>query len=107
MNNLEYLDRRMKRETKNTKQKGDIFELICINILLTLGFFKDVWLRSKVPQNIRRELGMSSLDFGDDIICTDHDGAIYICQAKYRSSKNIPIHKADVDPMLERMALMC
>lgn len=71
------------KDKRNTKIKGDIFEIFCKKYLLNKMKFERVWLLNEIPVHVLNQLGMIGSDFGIDILV--FDGAQYSAvQCKYR-----------------------
>lgn len=79
--------------TKNTRQKGLVFEVFCKMYLLARGY-DNVWMLSELPSELRTYLSVGTFDIGIDLIArikipnttsTNLDDYFYIAvQAKYR-----------------------
>lgn len=79
--------------TKNTRQKGLVFEVFCKMYLLARGY-DNVWMLSELPSELRTYLSLGTFDIGIDLIArikipnspgTNLDDYFYIAvQAKYR-----------------------
>ena len=73
---------------KNTKLKGDIFELFVQKYLIHCykggDFFRGVWLLRDVPDDVLSKLSLKRHDVGIDIIAVDNNNKFYAVQVKYR-----------------------
>ena len=77
-------------KTNKNKVKGDIFEIICVNMIRNNSFkdikCKNVWLFKELPDKIADFLGFKhKMDKGIDIIVETVDGFWLAVQCKYRS----------------------
>lgn len=84
-NPFEYILNKL-NEIDNTKDKGDLFELLCKKILINNNDkykFTNVWLLNEIPDEIRKKLNLSTKDYGIDIIC-ENNNLYYAIQCKYR-----------------------
>ena len=72
------------KSRENKKLRGDLFEEFCCKYLVTCYGLRQAWLLSALPGDIRTKLGLSTRDFGIDIIGVDNEGRYYAVQAKYR-----------------------
>jgi len=68
---------------KNTKSKGNTFEVFCKLYLIALGF-KEVYLLNEVPEELLKILGLTRRDVGIDLICINIDNEYCAVQCKYR-----------------------
>ncbi len=82
-------------ETRTTKQKGDLFEILCKKYLLHYRpvTFKKVWLLGELPIEIRNELNLRKQDLGIDLIGLDSGGHYHAVQAKFRGRRNVGYSK--------------
>ena len=75
-------------KNRNLKSKGDIFEYFCQLYMQKCYKLKDVWLLKELPEYIRKELNLSTQDFGIDLIGVDYNDRYYAIQAKYRKNNS-------------------
>ena len=75
-------------KNRNLKSKGDIFEYFCQLYMQKCYKLKDIWLLKEIPDDIKKELNITSQDFGIDLIGVDYNGRYYAIQAKYRKRKS-------------------
>jgi len=83
------------RMKKNTKLKGDIFELFAQKYLKHCFHkpdFVEVWLLKEVPDVVLVSLGLKRNDLGIDLIAVDAKGKYYAIQAKYRKKGYKAVH---------------
>jgi len=79
-----------------TKQKGDFFELLTMQVFQLHPRFaqttEEIWLYSDITPSIKQKLNMPDKDMGIDILLKNTDGKYYGVQAKFRMNKfsNIP-----------------
>lgn len=73
------------------KQKGSLFELLCIKLLLlkpfiqkSLSLVEEAWLFKDIPSDIRTSLSLTKKDMGIDIVAKTVDGNWIAVQCKYR-----------------------
>jgi predicted helicase len=74
-------------ETRTTKQKGDLFEVLCKHYLVYKKF-KQVWVLNELPDDIRQKLKLRKQDLGIDLIALDKNGSYHAIQAKFRGRCN-------------------
>ena len=70
---------------RTTKQKGDVFERLCVAYMREVAHMHECWLLEEVPQEVREALALRKNDFGIDIVCRDAQGNYHAVQAKFRS----------------------
>jgi len=85
--------------SRNSKDKGDLFEELCRRILLSghlsgpYGCIDDAWLLQDVPQTVCEHLNLRRKDYGIDIIACSGDSTrpesakFYAIQAKFRTRR--------------------
>jgi superfamily II DNA or RNA helicase len=76
----------------NTKEKGDIFELLT-KLYLQINhkysqLFDNVWLYNEVPTNILKKLNLPTKDMGIDILAETKNGDYWAIQCKYKSDES-------------------
>jgi hypothetical protein len=74
------------RARRNSKVKGDLFEVFCKWYLLKVKNYDDVWRLGEAPEDLLRELGMGRRDVGIDLI-TRKDGVYGAVQCKFKSPR--------------------
>ena len=72
---------------RNTKVKGDKFELFCCRYMKYCYSvkMKHVWLLSQIPEPVLVNIGLKRYDLGIDVVCQDEHGSFYAIQVKYRN----------------------
>jgi len=77
------------RSNRNTKVKGDIFELFCKAYLYRTGKYDKVWLLKEIPDEVAKKLNLNtSRDFGIDIVCRSASKDLYSAvQCKFKKPK--------------------
>ena len=95
----------------NTKQKGDIFELITKYYLLIDPIYKtklkEVWLLNEVPTKIQEYLNLPNNDEGIDLIAQTKDDEYWAIQCKYRTDENSSITREDIATFLDISNNIC
>jgi superfamily II DNA or RNA helicase len=76
----------------NTKEKGDIFELLTklylqIEPRYTTNL-KTVWLYNEIPTNTLKKLNLPTNDMGIDLIAETHLGEYWAIQCKYKADES-------------------
>jgi len=71
------------RDRENKKLRGDIFESFCVLYLKHVKNYQNVYLLKDVPNELLTKLGLTSRDFGIDII-VENGNEYYAVQCKYR-----------------------
>jgi len=75
----------------NTKEKGDIFELLTKLYLQIEPRFvtkiETVWLYSEVPTNLLKKLNLPSRDMGIDLLAETHLREYWAIQCKYKADE--------------------
>ena len=74
------------KEHRNTKIKGDLFEMFCKKYLEK--HYKSVWLLKEIPVHVLNQVGMIGSDFGIDILVQDIDGYFSAVQCKFKGRNN-------------------
>jgi hypothetical protein len=90
-NPLNLFIRLIEDETKNSKEKGDLFELFSICYLINFMpsyQLKQLYLLSDLPEQMRIDLGLRTADRGIDIIGVDQQNRYWAIQAKFRGYRN-------------------
>jgi predicted helicase len=73
------------REKRSTKQKGDIFESVCVLYLRMLGY--KAWVLKEVNEEILEDCGLGRFDVGIDIIDFKYD-LYYAVQCKFKKPRS-------------------
>ncbi len=75
----------------NTKDKGDIFELLTKLYLKIdpryVSKLKTVWLYNEIPTNTLEKLNLPTKDMGIDLIAETHEGEYWAIQCKYKADE--------------------
>ena len=76
----------------NTKNKGDIFELLTKLYLQIdpryVSKLKTVWLFNEVPTNTLKNLNLPTKDMGIDLIAETNEGEYWAIQCKYKADES-------------------
>jgi superfamily II DNA or RNA helicase len=76
----------------NTKEKGDIFELLTKLYLQIdpryVSKLKTVWLLNEVPTNTLKKLNLPTKDMGIDLIAETNEGEYWAIQCKYKADES-------------------
>ncbi|MBT4947117.1 MAG: DEAD/DEAH box helicase family protein [Candidatus Marinimicrobia bacterium] len=76
----------------NTKDKGDIFELLTKLYLQIdpryVSKLKAVWLFNEIPTNTLKKLNLPTKDMGIDLIAETHEGEYWAIQCKYKADES-------------------
>lgn len=95
----------------NTKQKGDIFELITKYYLLIEPTYrtklKNVWLLNEVPIDIKKYLNLPNNDEGIDLIAQTKDNEYWAIQCKYIENENTSITREYISTFLDTSNNIC
>lgn len=95
----------------NTKQKGDIFELITKYYLLINPIYrtklKEVWLLHEVPTDVREYLNLPTNDEGIDLIAKTKDNEYWAIQCKYLSNEDTSITREYISTFLDTSNNIC
>ena len=95
----------------NTKQKGDIFELLTKYYLLIHPIYrtklKEVWLLNEVPLDVREHLNLPINDEGIDLIAKTKDNEYWAVQCKYLSNENTSITRDYIATFLDVSNNIC
>lgn len=74
------------RERRNTKAKGDLFEVFCKAYLKKIKGFDDVWSLGEIPDEVKHLLGLGGRDVGIDIVA--RKGEVYSAvQCKFKTPR--------------------
>ncbi|MBL1243962.1 MAG: DEAD/DEAH box helicase family protein [Sulfurimonas sp.] len=98
-------------KTSNTKQKGDIFELITKYYLLIDPIYStklnEVWLLSEVPNDVKIYLNLPNNDEGIDLIAKINDDEYWAIQCKYLSAEDTSITREYISTFLDTSNNIC
>lgn len=78
--------------TEDSKQAGTQFEIFCKHFFKTnpriAADYKNLWLGSEVPAQIKKALNLSATDYGYDLVAETIDGRFAIIQCKFTSKQS-------------------
>ena len=76
----------------NTKDKGDIFELLTKLYLQIdpryVSKLKTVWLFNEIPTNTLKKLNLPTKDMGIDLVAETNEGEYWAIQCKYKADES-------------------
>ena len=79
-------------KTQNRIDTGKLFEIFCKHYYRTDPSvcleYKNVWLFSEIPYEIKEKLNLGKIDHGVDLVLEDQSGAFSVVQCKFRSDQN-------------------
>lgn len=97
--------------SSNTKQKGDIFELVTKYYLLIHPIYKtkleNVWLLNEVPADVQKYLNLPTNDEGVDLIAKTKDNEYWAVQCKYLSNEDTSITREYLSTFLDVSNNIC
>ncbi|MFA6303956.1 MAG: hypothetical protein WC627_12605 [Legionella sp.] len=81
-----------KQNTVRNPLVGKLFEEFCkcyyLLDSLVKNEYRNVWLFSEIPQNIKTRLNLGKIDHGIDLVLEGVDGTLSVVQCKFRKNQN-------------------